>query len=575
MSEHNNKAKRNGEDTESTKFVNVADTIKTLKGGMLRKGFLIVPDINGKYSKHRVYQSTNLTFNKAVRIWKELDKTSRASFDAALNEFMEVNLQDLEEHDKASMCKVYECLTTKVATSSNNPLWSHGILNSDGQDKTRSCTGQMAYSQVPKKEWFPHLSELNPLELLTLLPEPEAKLLMLLLGRTVYGNENVKLTEGNVNHHMRTAAVIVGLEHGLGKSLLMSYILSALSELGYTTETIGNPGARFGWGEIGNADLAFKDDMNAKNQEALLGNETVKTIVTGGLFNSERKGQDSISSTATCTVIACSNNYSKNQFIGLDEGTLSRFRFLYTYNREELAEKYGSVEAGMTEYKWLALSDQYKCTIQDLACYLLACSAEYFLDECGHAIVHQQVISIKPTTLEATTNNLTSQLYYQTDLKHVQNLVLSTARLLAMSAVKARMSDAKKQTWLVSLKSANFGWELLGEAMSAYVASSHKCSAHYVIKLDSNCYNAISKNVERWSNVGNKRTAPVAFETMVAELISVDNYRFPKSSSYYASHWTEASKKVEAFMLEYSEVDFDTLSDTLNDVLDRVYKIVR
>lgn len=577
MSEYKNKAKRNGEDmeTDGASFISIGQVMNTLNNGLERKGFRLLPDMSGKYSKHKVYRRVPLTFNKNVLIWKELDKNSKASFDNALSQFMEVNLNDLSEAEAAMMLKLYEGLTTKVASSGFNPLWSQGVLNSGDTKKLRSCTGQEAYSHVPMRSWFPALQALDPLELLTLFPKAEAKLLMLLLGRTVYGNGNVEIVEGKVEHRMRTAAIIVGITAGLGKSVLMSYILSALTELGYSVETIGNPGARFGWGEIGGADLAWKDDMNAKNQEALLGNETVKTIVTGGIFNSERKGENSISSTATCAMIACSNNYSKNQFIGLDEGTLSRFRFLYTYNTEELAKEYGTAKAGMTEHKWNDLTVKYKCATDDLACYLLACSAELFLSECGYDILNEQVVLVKEPTLQTTTEILTSELYYQTDLKHVENLVNSVAHLVAMAAVKARLTPAKYAALLTSLKSKNFGWELMGEAMSAYVASSPKCSAKYVMKLDSNCYNTISKNIERWSNFGNKKTAPVAFETMVAELISVDNYRFPKSPAYYSSHWDEARKRVETLVIEYADVDFDELSDGLNDVLDRVYKVTK
>lgn len=574
MPDYPNKSKRNGEDMETEHvFFSGSETLKELYSNLYQKGFDLKPDIKGKYSAHEVYRVKPVPFKPEVKVWKRITKDDTKAFNHAVENFISARMNGAEDQEKKVLMGLYNSLTTNMTSKSHNYLYSQGFANHGEDLRTRSCTGQLSQSQVPSVSWFPKLEQLDPMELLALMPKAEASLLMLVLGRLLWGNDNVKLTEGVLKHYMRTAVTLVGLQGGLGKSTLMAYINGALGDLGYHVKQMPDVGTKFGWGEVAESDLAFKDDMNSGTQQKLMENETVKTIITGGDFSAERKGENATDVKATAVIICCSNNYNKGQFLNLDDGAFTRYRFLYTYNQKELTKNYPDFDA-KTVPNWKRLAAKYDVSISELAGYLLARSAEMFLDASAYELKNEQLLEKGECGLQELTDTLTKQLVLQTDLKHLQKLVTSVSHLVALSLAHQNLKGDKLDEAIKNAMTASFGAELMSCSLSAYVAHGKKDKAAYLPDLSMSCYNPIKHRVESWSNVGYKKSALMSFESQVAELISADDYKFPKSPAFYNASWTEAVKDIPDLVQEYLTKDME-FSDEMYDTLKEVYKIVR
>lgn len=585
-----NRAKRNGEDMEdSGNHLSFTEIGRDLYEAMEKRGYKIVPDMSGVFANHRVFALKKVKYagvDKPVEFWSELVKPSndnkislfmqdRQRFDNQVDAYIHMYIE-AKQPDKPSFKLINEMHKglQGIASSNANPLAGYAKRDNGLVSYTRSFTGQRAFSQVPQLSWFHHLKGLDPYELLALFPKAEADVLMLTLGSMLTGNDQGQILEGTVSHFMRTAVVLYGKEAQLGKSFLLGAIVEALGELGYSTSSIGEPGARFGWGEIAKADLSYRDDMNEKDQETLLNNTVIKSIISKGSITTERKGVDAVVTSSRSTVIGCSNYYSKNQFLGSDAGTLSRIRFLYTYNSKEL-KKLGRFQDGQVAINWKPQTIKYGVDRDTLACYLLAHCAAKFLEATGYELKHGQLVQTGEDKSLLIIKELTEQLKLKTDIKHVDNLVLSVTKLVALAAVKKELSLNKMKAFLDGLDKIEFGHELLGDAMRAYSVSNPKTSAEYIMKLQSDCYKTISRGEERWSNAGHKKPAPEAFETQAKELLSTDSYKFPKSNAYYASVWEESRKDMEEHVELYKDFDFDELGDDLSGILESVWRTVK
>lgn len=585
-----NKAKRNGEEMEdSGDSISFIEVYRDLISSMEKRGYKIVPDMSGSFAAHRVYVLKKVRFapsDKPVEYWSELVKPSnsndmaefnqdRQRFDNQVEGYFHMYLQT-RTPDKESFKLIVNMQKglQGIASPTANPMATFGKRDNDTTAYFRSLTGQRAFSQMPQLSWFPTLKDLSPYKLLGLFPKAEADLLMLTLGSMLTGNDQAKVLEGSIAHFMRTGIVMFGKEAQLGKSFLLSSIRSTLTELGYTSTTIGNANARFGWGEIAASDLSFRDDMNEKDQGQLLENAYIKSIISKGELSTERKGENQISTQARATIICCSNYYNKTQFLNADAGTLSRIRFLYTYNRAEL-KKLGILEEGQRAVDWQPQVKKYGVDTGTLACYLLAHCAARFLEATGYEIKHEQAVRTGTDKSLDMVSDLTKQLILKTDIKHVDDLVISVSHLVALAASKQRLSPAKMAAFLDTLRNKEFGYELLGSALRAYSVSSPNTDAEYIMKLHSDCHKTISKNEERWSNRGQKRTAPEAFEQQAKELLSKDNYKFPKACAYYDSVWMETRKNMEEYVELYKDFDFDELGDELPTILEEVWKTVK
>lgn len=575
---YNNKAKRDEDydlEDSSAQYVSEYNMVLALYASLDRANFKLVPDDSGVFSGHKLYRRIKLSYGDNIWAWLPyaLDRDRSAFMTVVGAHFEDAYGKATSKEEFKVLANIKDGLGKNAGSRNNNVLLGSTFTGEPMKEyRTRSAIGSTAYSHVPQVSWLPNLAGLDARKLLSLLPDAEAKLLMLTLGRAVCGRNGLKLLEGDIKHFFRTALIIVGIKGGLGKSTLLKNIVAGMEALGYTTSTIPDGAARFDWAPCVTSDLAHLDDLTPASQLALLNNDKVKTMVTGGIMRTELKGKAAVDVQPNCAVIACSNHFSKNQFLKLDDGVLSRFAFLYTYNDVELVDMQ-KVDgySSMTAPTWARIAKQYKCSEVDLSVYLLARCAEMFLDATGYELVDEQLYynGDDSNYLQELTDELRSKLYYQANLQHVRDLLTSTCNLVALALANTDSPKAY-QAALNGIINQDFGWKLLAQAMEAYAITGKNDSLDYIVKLNSNCHTSIALGADRWSNHNNRFSAPKAFQVMTEELLSEDSYKFPSSPAYYATAWTEAKKLIPAKVDEYRNIHMEApkqLGKVLSNVL--------
>jgi len=194
-------------------------------------------------------------------------------------------------------------------------------------------------SWIPKREWFDaSFHEVQAKDILTLFPEAEQEMLMLIFGRLAVGRANA-LQEGTgelIDHTSRMAAIIVGLDAGLGKSTLFEkYLDAALSKVGYLKSQLPNSG-RFNWGAAIQSPWTYRDDTTENSLKAILSSDKIKTIVTNGWMAVEEKGVNAIEQPSHSVLILNTNSYNPNLVYELDSGVVDRLKFIATLSRPEI-----------------------------------------------------------------------------------------------------------------------------------------------------------------------------------------------------------------------------------------------
>jgi hypothetical protein len=221
-----------------------------------------------------------------------------------------------------------EAEVSERKTNTSKPWELGNSYNADGVPK----------SWTPKREWFsPALHDVTDKDILTLFPDAERRILMLILGRLVVGRTN-SVQEGTnevIKHTSRMAAVIVGLDAGLGKSTLFDMLDSALSKVGYLKSQLPNSG-RFNWGSAIQAPWTYRDDTTEKGLKAILSSEKIKTIITNGWMSVEEKGVNAIEQPSHSVLFLNTNSYDPNLVYQLDSGIIDRLKFIATYSRPEM-----------------------------------------------------------------------------------------------------------------------------------------------------------------------------------------------------------------------------------------------
>lgn len=551
---------------------------------LLRKGYKLHATQTGKHCCHDIYIKKKLEANDKIQYWALIEQQlDWAGFNAALDAVL-LELAGNGSDWNTIARKIQASLTTQ-ASDKRSLMYGIGHNRSCYADPqvSKSFTGKLVHKQIPSLAWFPQLADLSPYDLLTLFPKAEATALLMMIGRAVVGVGGTVTQEGIINHKMRSAAIIVGLEAGLGKSTLLLGIISAMKQLGYSSEPIATAGSRFGWGKIASSDLAYKDDLNKETQTDILRSETLKTMITGGAFSSERKGVDSETTKSSTTVICCSNDYNLYDFYKMDSGSISRFNFLYTYNPTELAEKFPDFDA-RTDKNFTRLAGIYQVTENQLFTYLLAHGVKVFLDALGLEVINDSLTPVGVDKTQQIMEDLRADFIYASNVTHVKDLVTSAAHLVSFAVGGMRSPKARLELY-ENLKGLSFDSELLYVVVNQYVHS--RGNEPYSLKgLASSCKSVISKRLEDLSNRAGIRNNAKAFEFLTSELMSEQGASFPRASGSYHSLWSEAIKTIPAqaevyaaMMLPDSEgnmvVDYDKIKASTRNNLTAIQDLIK
>lgn len=549
-------------DEQQSNFYGVDDVLKLLYPALMYNGFKMLPARLGSYASHSIYVLKPLESNPDFQSWK-LVKTKRDkerfedTFKGVIHNIMD-SYPDLRD----TAIKVL-LAGTETPANTNTALYNKGASNAEYETApfSRSFIGSRkpsAHKVIPSASWFSEeLQQLNPLELLSLFPKPEAKALMLLLGRTIIGVGGTEIDGSIVEHRMRMAAIVVGLKAGLGKSCLLGYIKNALVDLGYTTASIGKAGGRFGLARIAQADLGFKDDLTETEQRTMLANIDMKSIITGGEFSGEDKGVNAVDVDPKASIIACTNQYNEHDFYSMDSGSIDRFHFLYTYNQPELTRVYPDFD-GKTEPNFKRLSAKYKVSVNQLTTYLLARSAEYFLDTIG--MVYENERLYKPddseSKLQKTIEDLQSHYRYKPYVSHHKKLVTSIAHLVALSMSLHAFSSSKSivEASFKKIEDSDFSLSLLLNALNFYV-NSDTHEAYDLTELNP-AIKPFIRQRSGFTEIMHTKNIKGMFETVTSELSTKAGDSFPKTITKYNEVWQDEKMLVREYTELYMSIEW-------------------
>ena len=425
--------------------------------------FILKPTATGNYGFHNVFVETSpidlkgLKFPKREKVngkyvgedftfWKNIDEEGIAS----QSEFTSI-LQQWQETD-SSLFKLFEPLFSPTL-SKTKPIFAiaQQLINREAlieikrqkrfQDGISLCGTSGGFAFCPQREWFsPEIQQLTMADLIPVLPPAERQLFLLVLGRVMVGRDFSYTVEGiEINHTFRSMLILIGKKGGIGKSTFMRYITTALSFLGYEVATLERPGSRFGWGKVVKSHLGYCDDLTRKSQKNFITSDDTKTIVSNEALTTEQKGIDSVSQRAKTVLIACSNDFNKNDLYDLDHGMITRLNTLQCYNQDELECSrrelspicQDSPDLRIREH-WDYLANKLGVDITALASWILCNAKEIFLDACGYVKNEEtnKYEQIKPNQLEVKMHTHRVNLQLTTSNDHTENLIVFARMLL-------------------------------------------------------------------------------------------------------------------------------------------------
>lgn len=195
---------------------------------------------------------------------------------------------------------------------------------------------------VPDRSWFdPVLHQVKFEDVFTIFPKAERELLKLLIGRIGVGRSgHIPPGFSNpVKHTARMAAVIIGVDAGLGKSTIFSKLIAAISTTGFTSHTFRSSDAQFGLAKAAKCDLAYKDDTAMASLKKLLASENTKILVTNGKLETEEKFSHSKETNPKCVLLINSNDWKPEFAYDLDPGIIDRIKLLATHKEVEVLRR--------------------------------------------------------------------------------------------------------------------------------------------------------------------------------------------------------------------------------------------
>ncbi len=580
MSQKNEDQKRKdsrleGESANASQ-IGYGEVYRDFMDAMWVSNFKLMPSETGIYAGHDVYVRRKLSVRNNVSIWRNIASCGTLERNLYMRTLVNVRNDLLKPEDKEYteiLCDICDTLMTKPRLKNTRTYGYACNLMSESPEFSRSISGEEAFKHIPQKSWFPQLAGLSPYDLLTLFPKPEAQTMLLLLGRVVCGAKGTKIDGRPIHHKARTAAVVVGLEAGLGKSTLLEYVRDAIAELGFT-DTGLSANMKFGMGRVAEADLAYRDDLTVKQQRDMLESNELKTIISNGVLKVEEKGARSRDCQSKATLIALTNNYSINQFFGMDAGSISRFHFLYTYSSAELDRVYPDFD-GRTQERWDYLSSKYAVNKLELGCYLLACAAEIFLSAIGYEITANGITQKGKDRSEAILNGLAQKYHYKPFVSHYETLVISIGHMAALSiALAGCHNDDVKQRMLRNCENSSFGYELLSESLRYYCESTTK-EAYDIKGINKGCKVSIEAKSNDIKDARKKMSMPEAFATLTKELIHEDGSGYPPNLTHYVTAWAKVKPSIGKWCEDYTKAGFKDVTGNrhLKSTLDELAKL--
>jgi hypothetical protein len=512
------------------------------------KDYKMVATVNGAWCGFSVYrlrhptleESEGLNVPPGFRYWAPIGESDRTAFLMAVRREVEECIADATKEEAAALrtiavqfadnaadstCKVYRVSRSMVAESPRSVTYS-------------GKAGMHRY--VPPLSWFSQaLQDIDPTELLTLLPPAEREAFVLLLGRLMAGASSTETAEGRLEHTWRSYAIMVG-KPGVGKSTLLRWLKEALDRQGYTHAPVDTNFGRFGWGDVAAADLAFIDDLNLAGTEKLIGAQHIKTLVTGGELLVEDKGVKAVRVQAHCVVLALCNAYDYGHYVGKDGGELSRLNMLDTYSEPELKEIYGSDNDVRVYQHWVERSAALGVPPVVLMQRLLRHCLDAFLDVEGYRVESGTLERYRISEIEMAMGDLRDRYRIDTSLRHVEELVKAVgwffAYLLVHGGLPARVVRD-------NIELIDFCPDIVLPYLD--LLTSEMCLPDCFIcpSMGRSCLPYIKAKLHDLERLKHTKSVAQAFEIVTGEIRSSNGFGYPRKIVTYQALWQQVRRE--------------------------------
>ena len=346
------------------------------------RGYTLVPDALGHYNGWDIYQRDLILIDGclamgAKRMTKVGDNTR------ALKQHIRswLNFEYVSNRSETWMEKAYSIYISLFESHTKSNIMDSVSHSADRVNisllDTQGGTGY-GYKVLPVRQFVPNnVKDLDVRELLHVFPEAEADMLMMMLGRGLWGAKGQKTLDGTVLEHRWSGWCLLQSDaSGSGHSFFKETLEKVLVALGYKVASL-KKGVPYmsGWLAAATSDFTWADGFTAASQRAFVVEGYVNIIARSGSLPSEVSSRDFGTVKATSVIIGCTDDNTQAQYNGALAGHLNRANVLSVKPKWVLAK---TAREYTLEAQWQALAAKYDTTVEALMIHLLVKSQEMF-----------------------------------------------------------------------------------------------------------------------------------------------------------------------------------------------------
>lgn len=558
------------EDFEETSAV----VFGKLVDGLAQHGIRAVAIPGGEWAGFELYLESKfevpgLSCPSGFRYWKTLhtvDPSDRLRVKDAIVSVAAEHSKGAKQVTVARWLSFVEALTAyqRDEQTSLHKI-SRGMQTIDPY-RTRTYNGTSGhFVVVPPKSWYPEsVQQIDARSLLTILPDVEAQVFMLNMGRVVAGWSSQQTAEGQLTHEYRYFCGLIG-GADLGKTTLVEKLLKpALVKMGLKTSVWNIGDKRFGWARRATADWYTLPDCLTENTINVITDPQQKILSAGEPLTTEEKCQGDViierPAAGGFVFMANAIDSPKLQLLD-DDGITNRFKLLLCKERIEIANEFGVAEKfkdptalqGMIGIYWSDLAEQLGVTTELLAMWVLTNCCHMFLESCGYSWVDGRLVA-GVSKLKKTMAELTNQLRAGTTLANKKDVIGVLKHLIAYSLSKCYYRDEV----LPELKNLELSYMLLAAVLEVqvllYKKELHDDELYKPFIMETlahhTCHYQIMKTSSDYIKKANSQTDHTAAFAEVAKAMKTKAHMFgyPSHPAAYSSEWTSAKLEIPILM---------------------------
>lgn len=556
---------------------------EAFRSAMLGKSIIVEAVPGGRWCGLELYYNDKLKYPdlqvpEDFRYLRPLLPSNKADSDLVLKcACAAAEMEANTEADKKRWFGFIESLTS----AQNDPktklaALAAGKANTEPYKKRTMDGRNGAHLVVPKHDWFPEsVRAIDPKQLLSILPDAEADLFMLNLGRAVVGVSGGDTIEGVIEHDYRYYAGVVG-DASIGKSDLIKRIMAGMESLGFVTSIWNtrkdNP---FGYAPMLMSDATYHLDEPTKTTHLVVNHPILKQWASGDAVKDNTKGgaDVTIRKPTSGGFTFCANGLNVPELVMSDDaGVSDRFLPLACYELAELRDMYGlepgyddegdkSALRGMTGFMWAHLAEQAGVGTEILAAWLMRKSADLFIYKAGYVDDQGALVKRNRNFIKSWVAHRRQQLRFNFTLNTKKDVVDSIKHSIAYYIAEQR----RPEKFLNMLPDVEFNYNLLATVVGYSIEpGSHKVSEP-LKKLRMQQLAPVTSgeffraNARQLKAIAEVKGNPLDAFRFVSQMLRTkgDGFGYPSNPVAYSSLWRSALKEIPILVKAYQEMDLE------------------